>query len=343
MPISYREPLERAWQRSRALLLQPFNLESWFIIGFTAWLARLWDGSIWGGDGGLRWEIDDDDHFGGLVGSGVERILDALGHPLEFFVTVMLLLLFLAIGAALAWVGSRGAMMFFDNVAWRRGRVSDPWQRLGRLGDSLFLWRVATQLLAGLLVLALILPMLVLVAPAVAVGGLFAGLGVAGAILTFLAGLILGLAVAFVGFCTDQFVVPLMHRYDEGVLAAWERFLPLLRSRPQAFVLMALVYLLVWIVVSMAVFAAGAVTCCALFLVLSIPFVGTLVLLPVHVTLRAFGPEFLVQFGPEFDCLPDEGRVDPGDIGPFTDAPEPEPETAEPETPETDEDEPQGP
>jgi len=332
MEIRYREPLERAWRRAKDLLLQPFNLEAWFIIGFTAWLARLWDGSIWGGDGGLRWNLNDDEHrFGGLLGSGVERIVDALGRPLEFFVTVMLLLLFLAVGVALAWVGSRGAMMLYDNVAWRRGRVSDPWQRLGRLGDSLFLWRVGTQLLAGLLVIALILPMVVLIAPAVAVGGLFVGLGVAGAILTFLAGMILGLAVAFVGFCTDQFVVPLMHRYDEGVLAAWERFLPLLRSHPQSFVLMALVYLLVWIGVSMVVFAAGAMTCCALFLVLSIPFVGTVVLLPIHVTLRGFGPEFLAQFGEEFDCWPHAEAADPLEVGPFTDVPE------------ADEDEPQGP
>lgn len=321
MEIRYREPLQRSWLRAKGMLLGPFNLELWFIVGFTAWLARLWDGSIWGGDGGLRWDMNNGDHrFGGLVGPGVEKIINALGHPLEFFVAMMLLMLFLAIAVAVAWVGSRGAFMFYDNVAWKHGRVSDPWQRLGRLGDSLFLWRVGTQLLAGLLALALILPILVLIAPAVAVGGIFAGLGVAGALLTGLAGLSLGLTVAFVGFCTDQFVVPLMHRYDEGVLAAWERFLPLLRARPLAFVLMALAYLVVWMFVSIIVFAAGAVTCCALFLVLSIPFVGTVVLLPVHVTLRAFGPEFLAQFGEAYDCWPSAGAADPIELGPGTES-----------------------
>lgn len=321
MDIRYVDPLKRSWQRARGMLLEPFNLEAWFVIGFTVWLARLWDGSILGGDGGIRWnKHDEGHHWGGLVGEGVTRVVDALGHPLEFFVTVMLLLLFLAIGVALAWVGSRGALMFYDNVAWRRGRVSDPWQRLGRLGDSLFLWRVATQLLAGLLALFLILPFLVLVAPAAHVGGVFAGLGVAGALLAGLAGLVIGLAVAFVGFCTDQFVVPLMHRHDEGVIAAWERFLPLLRSNPVPFVLMALLYMGVWIVVSAVVAAAGALTCCALFLVLAIPYVGTVIMLPVHVTLRAFGPEFLEQFGDEFAVWPtgdaDDGlgAMDPGEV-----------------------------
>lgn len=314
MDIRYWQPLERAWQRAKSMLFDPFNLEAWFVIGFTVWLARLWDGSLWGGDGGLRWEMDGDDHnIGGLLGSGIERAADAFSHPIQFFVAAMLLALIIVVGAVLAWVGSRGAFMFFDNVAWRRGRVSDPWQRLGPLGDSLFLWRVGTQLLAGLFAVALVLPAVILLGGAAAAGGVFAGVGIAGALLAGLAGVLLGLIVAFVGFCTDQFVVPLMHRYDEGVIAAWERFLPLLREHPLPFVLMSLAYLGVWIVVTAAIAAAGAMTCCALFLVLAIPYVGTVVLLPVHATLRGFGPEFLAQFGDDYRTWPEEEIHDTSD------------------------------
>jgi len=73
-------------------------------------------------------------------------------------------------------------------------------------------------------------------------------------------------------------------------------------------------------VVSAVVAAAGALTCCALFLVLAIPYVGTVVLLPVYVTARAFGPEFLAQFGPEFETWP---AADPApDPEPLPEAPE---------------------
>jgi hypothetical protein len=305
MATQFIAPLQRAWDRTRSILLQPFDLQIWLTIGFTAWLSRLWDGSIFGGDGALNFNTNSNDsEWGGLAGGVAEHVVDALENPLGFFMGLMLLVIFLVIGTALAWVSSRGAFMLMDNVAHRRGRVSEPWERLGRLGDSLFVWRVATQLLAGTLAFALAIPLLVVVLPMSHSGGLLAGLSLALVAPLGAIGLLLGLLITFVGFCTDQFVVPLMHRYDEGVLPAWERFLPLLRREPLAFVLMGLFYLVLAGAVGMTVAAAGAMTCCALFLVLSIPFIGTVVLLPVYMTARAFGPEFLGQFGEEYQTWP---------------------------------------
>jgi len=316
MSVQFIAPLQRSWDRSRGILLRPFDLQAWLTIGFTAWLARLWDGSIFGGDGAVNFDIGgDDSRWGGLGGGAVERVIDALENPLGLLVGLMLLGVFLVIGAALAWVSSRGAFMLFDNVAHRRSRVSEPWERLGQLGDSLFVWRVATQLLAGLVAFALAIPLLVVVLPMSHAEGFLAGLSLALVAPIGAVGLLLGLLIAFVGFCTDQFVVPLMHRYDEGVLPAWERFLPLLRREPLAFVLMAVFYLLLAVVVGVAVATAGAMTCCALFVVLSIPYIGTVLLLPVYLTARAFGPEFLAQFGDEFTTWPTEvfEALEPGD------------------------------
>jgi len=49
---------------------------------------------------------------------------------------------------------------------------------------------------------------------------------------------------------------------------------------------------------------AGLVTCCIGWLLLVIPYIGTVVTLPFWYTLRAFSLEFLGQFGPEYVMSP---------------------------------------
>lgn len=326
MTTRYIDPLQQAWTRARGLLLQPFDLRLWLVVGFTAWLARLWDGTLAGGDGGVDLRLDGGDSPQGLVSVGVDHLVDVLDNPLSVFVVVVMLALYLVVGAAIAWLASRGAFLFLDNVAHRRGRVSEPWDRLGRLGDSLFVWRIATQLLVIPVAFLLAIPLLAMILPMSQADGIFRGIGVALAVPLGAIGLLLGLLAAFVAFCTDQFVVPLMYRYDEGILPAWERFLPLLRRDPVAFVLVALFYLVLAALVAAVVAAAGALTCCALFLVLSIPYVGTVILLPVHVTARAFGPEFLGQFGPEYVIWPDDEAGEPDIEVEFEELGEPDPD-----------------
>jgi hypothetical protein len=45
-------------------------------------------------------------------------------------------------------------------------------------------------------------------------------------------------------------------------------------------------------------------TCCIGFLLLIIPYIGSVVLLPVFYTFRAFSIEFLEQYGEEFVLFP---------------------------------------
>ena len=75
-----------------------------------------------------------------------------------------------------------------------------------------------------------------------------------------------------------------------------------------------LAFLLVLAVgVGLAIFVAGFATCCVGFVLLSIPYLGSVILLPVSFTYRAFGPEFLAQFGPEYSIWPSpEETAGPG-------------------------------
>ena len=50
MNISYSDPLINGWARMKKILFSPFDLNKWFMIGFTAFLASLAD--CHGGNGG---------------------------------------------------------------------------------------------------------------------------------------------------------------------------------------------------------------------------------------------------------------------------------------------------
>jgi hypothetical protein len=61
--------------------------------------------------------------------------------------------------------------------------------------------------------------------------------------------------------------------------------------------------LLIMLFMIVVVFA-GLITCCIGWLLLVIPYIGTVVTLPVWYTFRAFSLEFLGQFGPEYELFP---------------------------------------
>jgi len=82
MQIAYFEPLGRAWNRMKAALFKPFDLQKWFYFGFSAFLAGLaaWhNGSVtsrWSDRGSFREFIDFPDRAWRWLA----------GHPVWFMV-----------------------------------------------------------------------------------------------------------------------------------------------------------------------------------------------------------------------------------------------------------------
>ena len=94
-----------------------------------------------------------------------------------------------------------------------------------------------------------------------------------------------------------------MYRDDVGVLVAWKRFLALFGRQPLPFLVYGF-YSLVLLTLALAVvFMFGVGTLTIGFFLLATPYIGSVVLLPLEVTARALGPEFLAQFGREYAAL----------------------------------------
>jgi len=109
----------------------------------------------------------------------------------------------------------------------------------------------------------------------------------------------LGLVAAFVALMLEGFVIPIMYKFDLKATEAWRYFLPWIKSRPLSFLLYGLFVFVLGFLVVVLFGLMCVVTCC----VVALPYVGTVILLPIWVTYRLFSVEFLAQFDPGFDLF----------------------------------------
>lgn len=303
MNINFFDPLSRAWNRMTTALFRPFDLGKWFVIGFTAFLAGLMDSNGGGGGGsnsGVKIRRDYD--FGCVLDfprTAWEWLMDHSG-----WFTLIIFGVFIIIGIIilLTWLSSRGKFMFLDNVVHNRAKVTQPWHEFRKEGNSLFLWR----LVFGFIVIAVIILFLVqafIIAYDIYEEGFepnfiipILGMG--------LLLLLVILVIAYIAAFLNNFVIPIMYKNRISTNQAWRRFMPLFSKHWSYFILYGLFLLILYIFAVIVVITAGLLTCCIGILLLIIPYIGSVVTLPISYTFMALGPEFLVQFGAEYDIFP---------------------------------------
>jgi hypothetical protein len=295
MNVSYIEPLKRAWARSRRLLLQPFALRTWLVLGFAAFLSEaLVTGN------GVRHSYRDED--AGIHSEAIHALEGFLAPALMTAIGIVIVAAILILGIILLWVNSRGRFVFLDGVARQRAAIVEPWKRFGRQGNSLFVWMIFFFLVCAAIGTVMILPFLASLAALWANRDFHWGLlGALWMLLVFAIPFVV--VAAYTLLFLSDFVVPIMYRYGLGAQDAWRRFLPLLRAHPAYFLVYGVFVLTLWVVVGFVMTLVGFSTCCIGFILFGLPYVSSLVTLPVLVTFRGLGPEFLAQFEPELSVF----------------------------------------
>jgi hypothetical protein len=186
--------------------------------------------------------------------------------------------------------------MFLEGVAYDRAAVVEPWKRLRPLGNHLFRFELGLTVLALLSVGTVAVGAFMVALPDIRAER-FGG----GALTAILAGglLLLALSIAFavVQAVAEDFLVPLMYLRGTGVGPAWREFrMSILKGNAGSIV----VYFLMRIVLGLAagiVMAAGmCVTCC----IAALPYLSSVIFLPVFVFVRSYSLYFLQQFGPRY-------------------------------------------
>lgn len=301
MNISFGIPLSKGWTRMKKALFQPFDLGKWFTLGFAAFLAGLADcqGSSGGNYSNHRNKFDWDE-FLNFPQTAHDWLV---GHPIYFALIIFGIVILFAIMVVLTWLSSRGKFMMLYNVVNDRAEISKPWGEYRKEGNSLFLWRFVFGLFATSLIILFLLYCFN------TIKNLHQN-DAEGAILVWG---ILRMVVLFLGYCftigyislfLNDFIVPIMYKHRVSASRGWMIFFQILWRYIGYFIVYGIFVFVLTIGVVISIVIACICTCCLGFILLIIPYISSVVLLPISYTYRAFSVEFLEQFGDDFHVFP---------------------------------------
>jgi hypothetical protein len=282
--IEIFKPFGEAFELTKRILFQPFDFKKWLVIGFAAWLANLG-----GGGGGGNFNYPDNRR------KDAHKLNEAIGQipqPVLIAGICILVCLVLLLIVLFAWLRARGRFILVDCIVRNRAAVAEPWKEFRAEGDSFFLFSL---LIALVVVPVILITGLVLIVPFIP------GRGQAEPGVAFWIGISL---TAFISVClivvwalASQLMVPIMYRQRCRARVAFARAVGLVSSHPGPILLYVLFFMLLAVAAVMISCAVTCATCC----IAAIPYVGTVILLPISVTLGAFSLLFLRQFGPDYD------------------------------------------
>jgi hypothetical protein len=309
--ISVIDPITPAIDRVKLMLFKPFDLGKWFVIGFCAWLAYLpgggGGGGSGGGGGGPRFPISHgQDEARQQIRQGIETARNYISDNLFWIVpaTVIVAVLVILIVLLVVWLNSRGRFMFLHCVATNKAEVVLPWHKFRRQGNSLFLFRIVLGIIGFFVVFVPAIGITVLIL--MMISGTTPGIvSIPGIAILGLSVFVLSILLFLVKKFTFDFVVPIMSLRMVSWSAGWHEFMAILSVNKLRFILYLLFQIVIRIVIA-AIVGIGACIglcfCCASCLLL-VPYIGTVILLPIHVFSRSYSLYYLQQYGPQFDVF----------------------------------------
>jgi len=282
--IEIFKPFGEAIELMKKILFQPFDLKKWFVIGFAAFLS--------GHFGGVGFNFPT--NFGNVRPHAAQRInLLEQWKPWLPVIIIGFVIFVLALVIVLTWLKSRGSFIFTDCVVRNRSAIVEPWREYRTEGNSYFVFQLVV-ILAAMAVVVVLATIFVLL-------GFLAG-GHREASGVIMAALLIHLFICWIAFVIlinliFFFMAPVMYRQRCPALDAARQVLRLVFANPAPFIL----FCLFGIVLVLATLVIGCIVTCVTCCIGALPYFGTVILLPLYVTLRSFSLLFLRQFGPEYD------------------------------------------
>jgi hypothetical protein len=301
MIISVTKPIGRSLDWTRHILFAQFSLGKWFTLGFCAFLAGLGEG----GTPGFSLNLDGLTHILGADGFPLDSVINfILDHLVATVIVASMIFFFgLALWALLLWLSSRGKFMFLEGIIRNRIMVSQSWSEYRSMGDSLFQFRFYLTLITVAVMLCLVGLALLIGWPDIRAKQL----GINGVLVLAFGiptALTLSLAFLVIHQVLNDFVVPIMYRTGGGTLDALRLFRQqVLSNHLWPFILFYLMKLAIVCAVLLMILVSGCLTCCIMYVVIAVPYLGSVALLPVSVFFRCYPIFFLEQFGEHWRFL----------------------------------------
>ncbi len=196
-------------------------------------------------------------------------------------------LLVLAIVVLFLWLNSRGRFMFTDCIVRNRGAIAEPWREFRTEGNRYFVVQLVVAFCSMITFGGLAL---------IFVFGWYWNNPIFPLPLLILLGVILFLIAVVIGLIM-KFMVPVMYRQRCDAMDAFRSVWQLIAANPGLFLLFGLFYVVLCIAGAMVGCLAACVTCC----IAALPYIGTVILLPVVMFLFAYPLCFIRQFGDPYD------------------------------------------
>lgn len=305
--ISCTAAVEHAWERMKTLLFKPFSLKTWLLLAWCAWLANFGNGFNFNVNVDMpaplensfnEYSAGNKEPLNELIRSAIEKITD----PKIILIAVAVILLVAIISLALIWVRSVSEFVFLDNLINRTGKFRQPFKKYSSLGTSSFWWRLIFSIGSGLFMLMAVALPLVL-----SIGWIQQcisektftmpdAIPMTGILLAFALSMFAALIIVLIDFFFTEFIVPIMYlkgaKSMESSLVFWD----MLRAHAWTFTKYVLLSFVLRLASGLIIIIAILASCCLLAIPLAIPYVGTVVMLPILVFFRLFGLELLNQF-----------------------------------------------
>ena len=295
MNISVTALFKPAWNHMVRILFKPFDIKKWFAPGFCAFLAQCGEG---GGGGNYGNFNNQNSASGSEFREGVNNAETWINSNWELFLGIVIgsVLCILIINLLVLWISSRGKFMLLDGIVKNRAAVVEPWNEFKTQANSLCIFRFMLSII-GMLCVALTIGL-----PAyLAYPDFQADTWGDGATNALVALVCLGIPFAIVGtaiaFFLSGFVVPTMYLRRVSVMEGWRlAWGHLCKGHLGSAFLLFLLLVLLGIGVGIIAIAVTCATCC----LAGLPYISSVVFLPVTVFFTCVFLVYIEQFGNEW-------------------------------------------
>jgi hypothetical protein len=297
--IEVLKPFGEAFELMKKILFQPFDLKKWFVIGFAAWLSNL-------GSGNYNFRFNRRDWKDVPWLQDLHDTINQIPHWILWSGLALFIVLVFAFMILFAWLRARGRFMFVDCIVKNRGAIAEPWREFREQGNSYFLLSLVVgfiiAVIAGISSLPFMLPIIR--------GVTFLHLHDVYLICMIALWVLILVLLILAWSLISHFMVAVMYRRRCRAGEAFRVAFTLIAKYPGEITFYCLFWIGLGIASAIAACATILATCCIALL----PYVGTVILLPLFVCLRAYGLRFIRQFGPDYDvwaAIPEASPIPP--------------------------------
>jgi hypothetical protein len=274
--IEIFRPFNEAYEITLTILFRPFDFKKWLIIGFAAWLAHIGAGFNFNYRYGGNADFRNNTFF--------QDITDTI-HQIPLWLIISgvtaLVLCILALVVVMAWLRARGRFIFIDCLVRNRGVIVEPWREFARPANSYFLFSLGL----GIIFVAVVILLSLVFFSFFRHAGML-HLHHASVIIGLIFWLMLGALLAAGWMLMTHLMIIIMYCRRCLATEAWRAAAWLIGHYAGEITL----YCLFWIVLGLAAACVACLATCFTCCLAALPYVGTVILLPLYVSARVQSP-----------------------------------------------------